>query len=98
MNSFFRTKPLFTFFFLFLFISRFTSAQWAQTGGPQGINVNVFYQKGSMLFCGTSSQGVFRSTDHGATWTAANASIGDRTVFALFADTSFLYATLLEKP
>ncbi|MFI5171881.1 MAG: T9SS type A sorting domain-containing protein [Chitinophagales bacterium] len=82
-----------TFVFSYLLIIFQTSnAQWAPTSGPKGINVNVFYQKGKALFAGTASKGVFKSTNHGVTWTPANSTINNLTVFSLTSDSLYLYA------
>src|SRR6476620_716182 len=67
-------------------------AQWTKTSGPQGMNVNHFYQAGNILFAGTSSKGVFRSFDNGVTWQAANTNIENNTVYTLIADNTYVYA------
>ncbi len=67
-------------------------AQWTKTQGPPGINVNTFYTKDSILFAGTSSKGVFRSQDNGASWHAANTSLQNSTVLSFAADSLYLYA------
>ncbi len=76
---------------LFLFTQN-SFSQWTQTAGPKGMNVNAFYQSGSFLYCGTSAQGVFKSTDHGVTWTAANNGIEQLSIFSLTSDASYLFA------
>src|SRR5215469_16953730 len=68
------------------------NAQWTKTSGPPGISVNALYQSGNTLFAGTSSKGVFKSKDHGTTWSSANSGIENRTVFSLVADGHNLYA------
>src|SRR5215831_1164593 len=75
-----------------LFAGFNAQAQWTKTTGPQGMIVNAFFQSGNKLFAGTTSQGVFKSTDHGVTWSAANNGIENTTVFSFTADGSFLYA------
>ncbi len=67
-------------------------AQWTKTSGPPGVNVNVLFDTDSLLFAGTSSKGVFKSMDHGATWTAANKSLANASVFSFAKDQQFLYA------
>lgn len=67
-------------------------AQWQKTGGPPGINVNVFYQNNNKLFAGTSPKGVFKSVNNGVTWSAANTGIQDKNVFSLIADNNYLFA------
>ncbi|MEP6846564.1 MAG: hypothetical protein ABI861_11195, partial [Panacibacter sp.] len=60
------------FIAFFVFPASHVYGQWVKTQGPPGINVNVFFDNGAALFAGTSSKGVFRSSNNGATWTAAN--------------------------
>jgi len=77
---------------LFFCMLQTASAQWQKTAGPPGMNVNVFYQRGNALFTGTSPKGVFKSTNNGVTWTAANNGIEDKNVFSLIADNNYLFA------
>jgi len=67
-------------------------AQWQKTGGPPGMDVNAFCQRGSSLFAGTSAHGVFKSTDNGITWSASNGGLADKSVFSLVANASFVFA------
>jgi hypothetical protein len=67
------------------------NAQWVKTGGPPGMNVNVFYQRGNNLFGGTSN-GTFKSTNNGVTWIAANNGIRDKNVFSFTSNHNFLFA------
>lgn len=76
---------------LFACIQNIT-AQWQKTAGPPGMNVNVFYQDGNLLFAGTSPAGVFKSSDHGATWSAANNGISNKNVFSFISNNNFLFA------
>src|SRR5689334_6562572 len=94
INSFLPKSGKFFHFLLFIFVysSLQVSAQWTKTGGPPGMNVNVFYQKGSILYCGTSAKGVFKSNDNGVTWSAANGGIENSDVFSLVATGSFVFA------
>jgi hypothetical protein len=48
------------------------SAQWQQTGLPDSMAVTALGRKGSFLFAGTAWDGVYRSSDEGATWTSMN--------------------------
>ncbi len=43
------------------------SAQWVQTNGPYGGNINCVAATGNALFAGTNT-GLYRSTDHGQSW------------------------------
>jgi hypothetical protein len=60
---------------LLVLLSQPASAQWVQTGGPQGAWVNVVCVGQSGMFAGTRGGGVFASTDGGAHWAAANSGI-----------------------
>jgi hypothetical protein len=65
------------------------SAQWVQTNGPYGGDVRCFAvipaEGGGtpMLFVGTYCGGVFRSTNNGASWTAANIGLTHPAISAL---------------
>jgi uncharacterized protein (TIGR03437 family) len=45
---------------------------WRPTSGPDGGTITAFYNGSSFLLAGTGGDGVFRSTDNGASWVAAN--------------------------
>ncbi|MBV9961639.1 MAG: T9SS type A sorting domain-containing protein [Parafilimonas sp.] len=89
-KSFFK-KVFFTVIVIVLFVEC-SNAQWKKTSGPPGMSVNVFYQRGSTLFAGTSPNGVFKSVNNGVSWIAVNNGIADKNVFALTASTKFLFA------
>jgi len=65
------------------------SAQWMQTNGPTGGNVDSFAISGTNLFAGTCN-GVFLSTNNGTNWTQSGLvgqsisclSIGDTNLYA----------------
>ncbi|MBA3649253.1 MAG: T9SS type A sorting domain-containing protein [Chitinophagales bacterium] len=78
--------------FIIMYSGETAQAQWSQTSGPQGINVNVFFDNGIYLFAGTSAKGVFRSADHGATWAAANDGLENAIVYSFAQDQTNLYA------
>jgi len=50
------------------------------------------FQKGSEVFAGTITEGVFHSTDGGATWFASTAGLENVSVKAFAANASFLFA------
>src|SRR3954467_13461468 len=82
----------FTFIFLLNFLFLFNQgvyAQWIKTASPPGINVNVFFNSGSFLFARTSSKGVFRSSNQGATWTPANSGLGNARVLSFTKDQTY---------
>ena len=47
-------------------------AKWAKTSGPEGGDISCFTSLGDALYVGTSSDGVYRSSDNGQSWTAVN--------------------------
>src|ERR1700752_3234656 len=67
---------------------------WTQTSGPGVASANVVFPNGGSVYLGTIGEGVFRSTNAGTSWTAANAGIGDATVQAFTASPGFLFAGL----
>src|SRR5215471_17093453 len=91
VTKLFRVKAICIIMLLSIY-HQYTIAQWKKTGGPPGVNVNVFYQRGNTLFAGTSPTGVFKSTNNGIAWNAANNGIADKSVFSLIADNNFLFA------
>ena len=50
-------------------------APWEKTGGPPGLKVNVIYKANGFVYAGTENFGLYRSTDDGITWSAANAGL-----------------------
>src|SRR5215212_5220424 len=82
----------FIFLLFFLLLFQAAHAQWVKTAGPPGINVNVFFDNGSFLFAGTSSKGVFRSSNQGASWTPVNSGLANATVLSFTKDQTYLYA------
>jgi hypothetical protein len=62
-------------FFLFLFCSFLSHAQWVErNNGLEGGSVSCFATLGTAVFAGTAG-GVFKSTDNGATWSASSNGI-----------------------
>ncbi|MBP1655419.1 MAG: BNR/Asp-box repeat protein [Bacteroidetes bacterium] len=66
-------------------------AQWVQTTGPGGGNIGAIAVSGTNVFVGTgfpffgvhNAGGVFRTTDDGASWTAANSGLTDMCIGSL---------------
>ena len=62
-----------TFILLAFFgLSSLVNAQWQQTNGPYGGNINCIASDGTNIFAGTNGQGVFLSSNNGSSWTAVN--------------------------
>src|ERR1700693_3731123 len=62
---------------LFLTISQLSGqhAPWENTAGPPGVEVRVIYEANSIVYAGTETQGVYKSTDNGLNWITANHGI-----------------------
>jgi len=48
---------------------------WEKTAGPPEIQTNVIFEADNIVYAGTETQGVYKSTDNGLSWVAANAGI-----------------------
>ena len=60
--------------------------EWVPTNGPYGGDVNTLYATPEgVLFAGTGSAGIFRSTDLGNSWTPANTGLPDFSGDGLYA-------------
>src|ERR1035437_6864780 len=57
---------------LLIFSNQILQAQWVQTNGPGGGDIQCFAVSGSNLFAGSFGGGVFLSTNNGTSWTAVN--------------------------
>ncbi len=66
-------------------------AQWISSTGATTERVLCFVVKGSTVFAGTSN-GVYRTTDDGATWEPVNSGLTDLFVFALSTSQNFIFA------
>jgi photosystem II stability/assembly factor-like uncharacterized protein len=62
---------------LFLLLSPLSAqhAPWEKTAGPPGLRTNVIFKANNIVYAGTETQGVYKSTDNGSSWAAANAGI-----------------------
>jgi len=48
---------------------------WEKTAGPPGIRTDVIFKANNIVYAGTETQGVYKSTDNGSNWVAANTGI-----------------------
>jgi photosystem II stability/assembly factor-like uncharacterized protein len=55
--------------------SRSANAGWVQTGGPYGDSITALVINGGIAFAGTTSDGVYRSTNHGQSWAPVNTGL-----------------------
>ncbi len=68
------------------------NAQWRATKGPGGSSIRALVSNGSVLYAGTAENGVFVSSDDGATWTAINNGLTNFQINALELSGDALYA------
>jgi len=61
----------------FLAISSLSAqhAPFEKTAGPPGLTVTVIYKANNVVYAGTQIQGIYKSTDNGSNWIAANNGI-----------------------
>jgi len=64
---------------ILLSFPQWAGAQWVQTSGPTGCDILALAVSGTNLFAGTEGDGVFLSTDNGASWTAASSGLPEDT-------------------
>lgn len=72
------------------FISNFTFAQWVQTNGPFGGNIQCFGVSGTNLYAGTSN-GLFLSSNYGNTWSEISNGLTNRNIQAIVSDGATTY-------
>ncbi len=77
---------------IIMLIFNLSYSQWVQMPGPRGIKINVFYEKDNFIFAGTEAFGVYRSSNNGTTWEAANTGILYTTIFDIIASGNNLLA------
>jgi len=70
----------------------FASAQWVQTNGPYGGAVRSLAVSGTSIYVGTDDDGVFLSTNDGASWTAVNSGLTDTSIWALATSGTNIFA------
>ncbi len=86
-------KKIMLCFLAFTCSINFTNAQWQKTNGPAGAGkINCIAVSGANIFTGTSSSGVFLSTDSGTTWTAVNNGLAANDVLSLAISGANLFA------
>ena len=68
-----------------------TKAQWIQTNGPEGGQINCFAAIDDNLFAGTRG-GLFRSTDEGDNWTPINNGLWNPGIQSLSVHGDYLFA------
>src|SRR5437763_2365235 len=69
------TVSAFCFLFLVVFSLSAQHAPFEKTAGPPGLTVTVIYKANNIVYAGTQIQGIYKSTDNGLNWIAANNGI-----------------------
>jgi photosystem II stability/assembly factor-like uncharacterized protein len=77
---------------LSILFSTNAQAQWSKTNGPEGMSVEALYEYGTAIFCGTNSQGVYKSVDNGNTWVASSTGLELKWIDCFANDNTYLYA------
>jgi len=72
-----------------LFLSSNCPAQWIQTNGPYGGDINCLAVSGSNIYAGTYDSGVFLSTNNGTSWTNTGLTKG---IYSLAVNGTFIFA------
>ena len=65
-------KRITVLLFITLFFYSHINAQWQQTNGPYGRNINCMAVSGSNIFAGTDHGSLYLSSDNGANWMLKN--------------------------
>jgi len=79
------------FLLLIIFTPSTISAQWVQTSAQVSIGTWCLASSGSTIFAGTTD-GVFRSTDNGLTWSILNTGLTNTNVWSLAIAGSNIFA------
>ncbi len=85
---------LLVFAVLVLIVNR-ASASWEQTSGPGAGDIHALAVSGSTVFAGLNGGGIFRSTDNGENWVAADSGMSAKEVINALAiiDSTILAGT-----
>ncbi|MFN8358312.1 MAG: choice-of-anchor D domain-containing protein [Candidatus Kapaibacterium sp.] len=67
-------------------------AQWTESNGPQGEFCYDLIENAGVLYAGTNTAGVMKSTDSARTWVDVNAGLTDTAVYSLVFKGTVLYA------
>ncbi len=73
-----------------LFMSNTLKAQWTQTNGYFGGNINAYEVSGTNIFAGTD-KGMFLSINNGDEWTSVNNGLGDSLIYCIAINGSTIF-------
>jgi photosystem II stability/assembly factor-like uncharacterized protein len=78
-----RNLCIFLPFCILLLSSQVARAQWVQTNGPEGGQIDCFVSSGASMFAGTCGGGIYISSDSGIGWISRNSGLADWYVRAI---------------
>jgi photosystem II stability/assembly factor-like uncharacterized protein len=83
-----------SFYLLLLVISSLSAqhAPWEKTAGPPGLTVTVIYKANNIVYAGTDTQGIYKSTNDGLNWIVANNGIERASIHDIIASGGNLLA------
>jgi photosystem II stability/assembly factor-like uncharacterized protein len=86
-------KPYLLFFFVLHFFLIPIDAQWMQLNGPGVAGTLCLLDRNGTMYTGTVINGVYKSTDGGSSWFAANSGIEGSRIKALAANDNYIFAS-----
>ncbi len=94
MNKLISLFALFTLSFSILFLSKTSPAQWelSSNGISGSVNIKCLTVSGSILLAGSQGEGIYVSSNNGASWTTSNSGLTQLSVYAIEVAGSTVYA------
>ena len=75
-----------------IFTISIANAQWQQINNFNGGYANALTIKGTSVFVGIETGGVFKSNDNGTSWNAVNNGLSNHWIYSLVSNDSILFA------
>jgi photosystem II stability/assembly factor-like uncharacterized protein len=79
---------------VFFFLANISFAQWVQTNGPEGGDIQCITKFNSNIFCGTLGGGLFKSIDDGISWKPANNGLPTDYIYCLAVSGNNLFTSI----
>jgi photosystem II stability/assembly factor-like uncharacterized protein len=83
-------------FLSIIILQQISFAQWEQTAGPQGANIqSIFSTDNKTFYAGTFGKGIYKTTNKGATWNSMNnglTSPNSQYVYSFASSGNYLFA------
>jgi photosystem II stability/assembly factor-like uncharacterized protein len=83
---------LFLLILSILLMSSLSFSQWSQTSGPEGVSVSSLATINGSIYVGTTTDGIYVSTDDGVSWTPKNTGIESFEIRGIVAAPGYLFA------